>query len=100
MKNNFSANKRKSFFRVFDESKTVKRSPMQRRGVSSIMAHSNPVRDSRCGVGLLRTLFLLASMPVGGAETLLVKLVRRLDRGRFAPDIAWLAPPGELGWVL
>ena len=29
----------------------------------------------------LRTLFLTTSMPVGGADTLLMNLVRRMDRG-------------------
>ena len=48
----------------------------------------------------LRVLFLLTSMPVGGAETLLVNLVRRLDRRRFAPEIACLKEPGPLGEML
>jgi glycosyltransferase involved in cell wall biosynthesis len=48
----------------------------------------------------LRVLFLLTSMPVGGAETLLVNLVRRLDRTRFAPEIVCLKEPGPLGEML
>ena len=48
----------------------------------------------------LRVLFLLTSMPVGGAETLLVNLVRRLDRQRFAPEIVCLKEPGPLGEML
>ena len=32
------------------------------------------------GSGPLRVMFVITSMPVGGAETLLVELVRRLDR--------------------
>lgn len=48
----------------------------------------------------LRVLFLLTSMPVGGAETLLVNLVRRLDRRRFAPEIVCLKEPGPLGEML
>ncbi|BBO33513.1 glycosyltransferase [Lacipirellula parvula] len=48
----------------------------------------------------LRVLFLLTSMPVGGAETLLVNLVRRLDRKRFAPEIVCLKEPGPLGEML
>jgi glycosyltransferase involved in cell wall biosynthesis len=48
----------------------------------------------------LRVLFLLTSMPVGGAETLLVNLVRRLDRRRFAPEIICLKEPGPLGEML
>ena len=45
----------------------------------------------------LRVLFVTTSMPVGGAETLLVNLVRRLDRDRFAPEVACLKDPGPLG---
>lgn len=45
----------------------------------------------------LRVLFLTTSMPVGGAETLLVNLVRKLDRERFAPEIACLKERGPLG---
>lgn len=45
----------------------------------------------------LRVLFLLTAMPVGGAETLLVELVRRLNRARFAPEIACLKQLDVLG---
>ncbi len=45
----------------------------------------------------LRVMFFTTSMPVGGAETLLMNLVRRLDRERFAPEIACLKEPGPLG---
>ena len=48
----------------------------------------------------LRVLFLLTSMPVGGAETLLVDLVRRLDRKYFAPEICCLKERGPLGEML
>ncbi len=48
----------------------------------------------------LRILFLVTSMPVGGAETLLMNLVRRLDHERFAPEIACLKELGPLGEVL
>jgi glycosyltransferase involved in cell wall biosynthesis len=47
--------------------------------------------------GPLRVLFLITSMPVGGAETLLVNLLRRLDRQRFRPVLACLKAPGPLG---
>lgn len=50
--------------------------------------------------GPLRVMFVLTSMPVGGAETLLVNLVRRLDRDRFVPEICCLKERGELGDVL
>jgi len=48
----------------------------------------------------LRVLFLVTSMPVGGAETLLMNLVRRMDRSRFAPEIVCLKERGPLGEVL
>lgn len=47
--------------------------------------------------GPLRVMFLITSMPIGGAETLLVNLVRRLDRERFLPEIGCLKEPGPLG---
>jgi glycosyltransferase involved in cell wall biosynthesis len=45
----------------------------------------------------LRVLFLTTSMPVGGAETLLMNLVRGLDRRRFAPELVCLKELGPLG---
>lgn len=48
----------------------------------------------------IRVMFFTTSLPVGGAETLLMNLVRRLDRQRFAPEIACLKEPGPLGEVL
>ena len=48
----------------------------------------------------LRAAFLVTSMPVGGAETLLVDLVRRLDRKQFAPEIICLKERGPLGEML
>jgi len=48
----------------------------------------------------MRILFVTTSMPVGGAETLLVNLVRGLDASRFAPEIACLKEPGPLGELL
>ncbi len=45
----------------------------------------------------LRVMFLVTSMPVGGAETLLLNLARRLGRERFAPEIACLKERGPLG---
>jgi glycosyltransferase involved in cell wall biosynthesis len=47
--------------------------------------------------GPLRVMFLLTSMPVGGAETLLVNLIRRLDRNRFAPELCCLKSLDVLG---
>ena len=45
-------------------------------------------------------MFVITSMPVGGAETLLVELVRRMDRRRFAPELCCLKRFGPLGEVL
>ena len=45
-------------------------------------------------------MFVITCMPVGGAETLLVNLVRRMDRSRFAPELCCLKYFGPLGEVL
>jgi glycosyltransferase involved in cell wall biosynthesis len=50
--------------------------------------------------GPLRVMFLITSMPVGGAETLLVSLVRHMDRQRFLPSLCCLKSLGPLGEVL
>ena len=50
--------------------------------------------------GPLRVMFVLTSMPVGGAETLLAELVRRLDHWRFLPEICCLKEFGPLGLEL
>lgn len=50
--------------------------------------------------GPLRVMFIITSMPVGGAETLLVELTRRLDRSRFSPELCCLKHRGPLGEVL
>ncbi len=50
--------------------------------------------------GPLRVMFVITSMPVGGAETLLVELIRRLDRSRIAPELCCLKELGPLGEVL
>jgi glycosyltransferase involved in cell wall biosynthesis len=42
-------------------------------------------------------MFLLTSMPVGGAETLLVELVRRMNRERFLPELCCLKHLDTLG---
>jgi glycosyltransferase involved in cell wall biosynthesis len=56
--------------------------------------------DQRAATRPLRTLFIHTSMPVGGAETLTVNLIRRLDRARFAPELCCLKEPGPLGEML
>jgi len=50
--------------------------------------------------GPLRVMFVLTSMPVGGAETLLVEIVRRLDRARFEPELCCLKHLDVLGKLL
>ncbi len=50
--------------------------------------------------GPLRVMFVITSMPVGGAETALVELVRRMDRQRFSPELCCLKYYGPLGEVL
>jgi glycosyltransferase involved in cell wall biosynthesis len=51
----------------------------------------------RADRGPLRVMFLITSMPVGGAETLLVNLIRRMDRDHFAPELCCLKELGPLG---
>ena len=48
----------------------------------------------------IRVMFLLTSMPIGGAETLLVNLVRRIDRSRIEPLIGCMKHKDVLGEVL
>jgi glycosyltransferase involved in cell wall biosynthesis len=48
----------------------------------------------------LRVMFVNTSLEVGGAETLLVNLVRRLNRERVAPEICCLKQKGALGRLL
>src|SRR5438105_2241077 len=53
----------------------------------------NPLDDR----GPLRVMFLITSMPVGGAETLLVNLMRGLNRERFVPSLGCFKSLGPLG---
>ena len=50
--------------------------------------------------GPLRVMFVITCMPVGGAETLLVELIRRMDRSRFSPELCCLKHLGPLGETL
>jgi len=45
----------------------------------------------------LRIAFVITSMPVGGAETLLVNLLRSFDPTRVQPQVVCLKEPGLLG---
>ena len=64
------------------------------------MTRNVPTRLPRSARGPLRVLFVTTSMPVGGAETLLVNLVRSLDRRHIIPEICCLKEPGVLGTML
>jgi glycosyltransferase involved in cell wall biosynthesis len=48
----------------------------------------------------LRVMFVITCMPVGGAETLLVELIRRMNRERFSPQLCCLKYLGPMGEVL
>jgi glycosyltransferase involved in cell wall biosynthesis len=48
----------------------------------------------------LRTVFMLSSMPVGGAETLLLNMIRRFRPDRIVPSIACTKESGPLGELL
>jgi glycosyltransferase involved in cell wall biosynthesis len=54
-----------------------------------------PRSDGKLGIK-----FVVTSMPVGGAETLLVNLIRRMDKDAFAPEVVCLKEPGVLGQEL
>lgn len=71
-----------------------------RKGIEELMLHCSRRLTPLGDRGPLRVLFVITSMPVGGAETLLVELVRRLDRSRFLPELCCLKYPGPLGEVL
>lgn len=58
--------------------------------------HSSRLQDLRP----LRVMFVITCMPVGGAETLLVNLTRRMDRARFLPELCCLKYLGPLGETL
>jgi glycosyltransferase involved in cell wall biosynthesis len=45
----------------------------------------------------IRVMFVTSRMCIGGEEMLLVELIRRLDRSRFAPELCCLKFRGELG---
>ena len=54
----------------------------------------------RKDVGRLNCMFIVTSMPVGGAETLLVNMMRRMDSDRFKPELVCTKDPGPLGLEL
>ena len=58
---------------------------------------ATPTRTSSPTQRPLRTMFVITSMPVGGAETLLVNLMDRFDPKRIEPAVVCLKEPGQLG---
>ncbi|MEM7454772.1 MAG: glycosyltransferase [Planctomycetota bacterium] len=64
------------------------------RTVSQAKTNSEAMNDSNRP---LRTMFVITSMPVGGAETLLVNMVRKMDRSRIEPMICCLKHKDVLG---
>lgn len=48
----------------------------------------------------LRVMFIQTDMRVGGAEMVTANIIRRLDRGRFRPEVCCLKEPGEIGEAL
>lgn len=45
----------------------------------------------------MRVLFIITGLSTGGAETMLLKLLERLDRGRYAPSVISLTTMGDIG---
>lgn len=45
----------------------------------------------------LKVQFVITSLPVGGAETLLLNLIRKMDKTAFDPQVVCLKEPGALG---
>ncbi len=67
--------------------------------ISSHESPSRPQQGERASSQQrpLRTLFVITSMPVGGAETLLVNMLDRFDPRRIAGEVVCLKSPGPLG---
>lgn len=61
------------------------------------MLFARPNLKPRADRGPLRVLFAINNLEVGGAEMLTFELVRRLDRSRFAAEVACMREAGELG---
>ncbi len=74
---------------LFDERKSS--------AVRRLTAPAFEANQKLLGRRSLRTLFVITSMPVGGAETLLVNMLDRFDRSRIQPEVVCLKEPGPLG---
>lgn len=64
-----------------------------------MLTRSRPWRNvpPRKEAGPLKCMFVITSMPVGGAETLLVNMMRRMDAQQIHPEVICLKEPGPLG---
>ncbi len=82
---------------------TDKRAPMFANGISPVMRYLRHLLLVRKRKGdqrrPLKVAFVITSMPVGGAEVLLLNLIRRFDRTRIRPEIICLKERGPLGEV-
>ena len=59
--------------------------------------NSESIHDPKLPKRPLNVMFVITSMPVGGAEVLLMNLVRRFDPKRIKPSICCLKEKDELG---
>jgi|GEM_PF-469251 len=73
---------------TFDENKVQKEKAIQKIRLTT---SSEKIRRP------LKTMFIITSMPVGGAETLLVNMLDRFDPERIKPEVVCLKEPGPLG---
>lgn len=68
--------------------------PILKHMISRRWWHPIPPRNQ---IGALRCQFVITSMPVGGAETLLVNMLRQMDPDIIRPEVICLKQPGPLG---
>jgi glycosyltransferase involved in cell wall biosynthesis len=70
---------------------------MESHPVEAMTPSWQPLRSIPIAGRPLKLAFVITSMPIGGAETLLVNLIRGLDRERFQPSVVCLKELGPLG---
>jgi glycosyltransferase involved in cell wall biosynthesis len=58
------------------------------------------LRKKTDAAGPIRVMFLHTTTLIGGAETLMLSLIRRMDRTRFAPELCCLKSLGTIGELL
>jgi glycosyltransferase involved in cell wall biosynthesis/peptidoglycan/xylan/chitin deacetylase (PgdA/CDA1 family) len=76
------------------DSRKVKAEP---KAASQVTVDMNPSGSQTSSPRPLRTMFVITSMPVGGAETLLANMMDRFDPARVQPEVICLKEPGPLG---